>query len=127
MSFFSLLETSPAVLVTSAVVAGLLVGSFLNVVIHRLPKMLDRQWRAECADLAGTTPAPAERYNLIAPRSACPNCGHRITTLENIPIASFVVLGGKCSGCAAPISWRYPLVEALSGFLSGYIAWRFGW
>ena len=70
MSFFSLLETSPAALVTTAVVAGLLVGSFINVVIHRLPKILERQWRAEYADLAGTAPPPAERYNLIAPRSA---------------------------------------------------------
>ena len=127
MSFFSLLETSPAALVTTAVVAGLLVGSFLNVVIHRLPKILERQWRAEYADLAGTAPPPAERYNLIAPRSACPKCGHKITTLENIPIASYVALGGKCSQCAAPISWRYPVVEALSGVLSGYIAWRYGW
>jgi leader peptidase (prepilin peptidase)/N-methyltransferase len=127
MSFFSLLESSPAALVTTAVIAGLMVGSFLNVVIHRLPQMLERQWRAECADLTGTTPPPAERYNLVVPRSACPKCGHRITALENIPIASYIALGGKCSGCGAPISRRYPVVEALSGALSGYIAWRFGW
>ena len=127
MSFFSLLETSPAALVTTAVVAGLLVGSFLNVVIHRLPKILERQWRTECADITGAALPPAEHFNLFVPRSACPKCGHRITALENVPIASYIALGGKCSGCAAPISWRYPVVEALSGVLSGYVAWRYGW
>ena len=127
MSFFALLESSPAVLVTTAVLLGLMVGSFLNVVIHRLPKMLERQWRAECADLAGTAPPPAERYNLVVPRSSCPKCGHRITALENVPIASYLALGGKCSQCGAPIARRYPVVEALSGALSGYIAWRYGW
>src|SRR5215813_15270272 len=127
MSFFALLESSPAALVLTAVLFGLMVGSFLNVVIHRLPKMLERQWRAECADLTGTEPVPAETYNLLMPRSACPICGHRITALENIPIASYIALGGKCSGCSAPISPRYPVVEALSGALSGYIAWRYGW
>ena len=127
MSFFSLLQSSPAVLVTTAVLVGLMVGSFLNVVIHRLPKMLERQWRAECAEVAGTPSPPAERYNLVIPRSGCPKCGRRITALENIPIASYVALGGKCSGCGAPISLRYPVVEALSGALSGYIAWRYGW
>ena len=127
MSFFALLEGSPAVLVTTAVLLGLMVGSFLNVVIHRLPKMLERQWRAECADLAGTAPPPAERYNLVVPRSSCPKCGHRITALENVPIASYLALGGKCSQCGAPIARRYPVVEALSGALSGYIAWRYGW
>jgi leader peptidase (prepilin peptidase) / N-methyltransferase len=127
MSFISLLQSSPAVLIITAVLVGLMVGSFLNVVIHRLPRILERQWRTECAELAETAPPPAERYNLIVPRSACPKCGHRITALENIPIASYVVLGGKCRGCSAPISKRYPLVEALSGVLAGYIAWRYGW
>jgi leader peptidase (prepilin peptidase)/N-methyltransferase len=127
MSFISLLQSSPAVLIVTAVLVGLMVGSFLNVVIHRLPRILERQWRTECAELTETAPPPAERYNLIVPRSACPKCGHRITALENIPIASYVVLGGKCRGCSAPISKRYPLVEALSGALAGYIAWRYGW
>jgi leader peptidase (prepilin peptidase)/N-methyltransferase len=127
MSFISLLQSSPAVLIVTAVLVGLMVGSFLNVVIHRLPRILERQWRTECAELTETAPPPAERYNLIVPRSACPKCGHRITALENIPIASYVVLGGKCRGCSAPISKRYPLVEALSGVLAGYIAWRYGW
>ena len=127
MSFISLLQSSPAVLIITAVLVGLMVGSFLNVVIHRLPRILERQWRTECAELTETAPPPAERYNLIVPRSACPKCGHRITALENIPIASYVVLGGKCRGCSAPISKRYPLVEALTGVLAGYIAWRYGW
>jgi leader peptidase (prepilin peptidase) / N-methyltransferase len=115
-------------LVSVAVLFGLAAGSFLNVVIHRLPKMMERQWRAECAELAGT-PAPAagpSPYNLMVPRSACPHCGHGITALENIPIASYIALGGKCSACKKPISLRYPVVEALAGALSGYIAWRYG-
>jgi len=114
-------------LVSAAVLFGLLAGSFINVVIHRLPRMMERQWRAECAEIAGT-PAPAAEapYNLVVPRSACPHCGHRITALENIPIASYIALGGKCSACRKPISPRYPIVEALVGVLSGYIAWRYG-
>ena len=114
-------------LVSIAVIFGLLAGSFINVVIHRLPRMMERQWRAECAEIAGT-PAPAAEapYNLVVPRSACPQCGHRITALENIPIASYIALGGKCSACSKPISPRYPIVETLVGVLSGYIAWRYG-
>jgi leader peptidase (prepilin peptidase)/N-methyltransferase len=109
------------------VLLGLTVGSFLNVVIHRLPKMLERQWRAECAELDGQdNPTPAARYNLFVPRSGCPACGHRITAFENIPVASYLALGGRCSACKTRISPRYPAVEALSGALSGYIAWRFG-
>jgi len=114
-------------LVAVAVLFGLVAGSFLNVVIHRLPKMMERQWRAECAELAGTeAPAPGPAYNLVVPRSTCPHCGHGITALENIPIASYIALGGKCSACHKPISLRYPVVEALTGALSGYIAWRYG-
>ena len=116
----------PLFLVVVAVVVGLLVGSFLNVVIHRLPKMLERQWRSECAELAGTPSPPAERYDLVKPRSACPKCGHMIPAIENIPLASYLFLGGKCSQCRAPISLRYPVVETLSGALAGYIAWRYG-
>ncbi len=126
MSVLQVYQSSPWLLITTAVVAGLMVGSFLNVVIHRLPRMLERQWRAECADFTGTAPPPAERYNLVVPRSACPKCGHRISAIENIPIASYLALGGKCSACRAPISPRYPAVEALSGLLAGYIAWRYG-
>ena len=112
-----------------AAVAGLLglcVGSFLNVVIHRLPRMMEREWHAQCADLRGETPLPAEVLSLARPRSHCPSCGHQITVLENIPIVSYLILRGKCSKCAAPISARYPVVEAATGLLSAYAAWHFG-
>jgi leader peptidase (prepilin peptidase) / N-methyltransferase len=126
MSFLQVFQSTPWLVITAAVLVGLVVGSFLNVVIHRLPKMLDRQWRAECAALTGTAPPPAEKFNLVLPRSACPHCGRGITALENIPIASYLALRGKCSGCRAPISPRYPIVEALAGALAGCVAWRFG-
>ena len=121
----------PVVAVFVAVVLGLLIGSFLNVVIHRLPKMMERQWRADCAGLNGesatTSETPAEeRYNLVVPRSCCPACGQAITALQNIPVVSYLVLGGKCAGCKARISPRYPFVELVSGALAGYAAWRFG-
>lgn len=126
MSVLQVLNAAPWLLVTVAVICGLIAGSFLNVVIHRLPKMLERRWRAECAELAGVAPPAAERYNLVTPRSSCPRCGHRITALENIPVLSYLALGGRCSACRAPISPRYPLVEALAGAFAGYAAWRFG-
>ena len=106
---------------------GLCVGSFLNVVIHRLPKMMERQWRAECAELAGQESPPVERYNLVVPRSACPACGHRITALENIPVVSYLLLRGKCSGCSTAIPLRYPAVEIITAALSAYVAWHFGY
>ena len=114
-----------ATLVLAAVV-GLCVGSFLNVVIHRLPKMLERGWREQCADLAGETPTNAPAYNLIVPRSQCPSCGHRIGALENIPVVSYLVLRGHCLACRAPISARYPIVELLAAFLSVAAVVRFG-
>jgi leader peptidase (prepilin peptidase) / N-methyltransferase len=113
-------------LVAIAMLLGLVAGSFLNVVIHRLPKMMERQWRDECAELGGAEPAAAEPYNLVVPRSACPQCGHGITALENIPIASYIALGGRCSACKKTISLRYPIVEGFVAVLSGYVAWRFG-
>ncbi|MCW5605531.1 MAG: prepilin peptidase [Burkholderiales bacterium] len=126
MTILQAFQASPWLLVAAAALLGLVVGSFLNVVIHRLPKIMERQWRAECAELNGQEAPPAERYNLVVPRSACPACGHQITALENIPIASYLALGGKCSACKTRISPRYPLVEALTGALSGYVAWHFG-
>jgi leader peptidase (prepilin peptidase)/N-methyltransferase len=126
LSFLEVFHDTPWLLVTGGVLLGLTVGSFLNVVIHRLPQMLERQWRTDCAELAGT-PAPAgERLDLVAPRSTCPHCGHRITALENIPIVSYVVLAGRCSACRARISPRYPAVEALAGAVGGYVMWRYG-
>ncbi len=118
--------SNPAIFALCAALLGLCVGSFLNVVIHRLPKMMEQQWRRECAELSGQEAPPAERYNLILPRSACPSCGHKISALENVPVISYAVLRGKCSGCGAHISIRYPLVEALTAALSAYVAWHFG-
>jgi leader peptidase (prepilin peptidase)/N-methyltransferase len=128
MSPLQTLLATPWLFVTGCVLLGLAVGSFLNVVIHRLPKMMERRWRAECAELdAQQQPQrPAERYDLAAPRSSCPACGHRISALENIPLVSYLALGGRCSACKTPISPRYPLVEALAGLLAGYAAWHFG-
>ena len=118
----------PLLATALALIVGLCVGSFLNVVVHRLPKMMDRAWRAQCAELRGDA-VPDEnppRYNLAVPRSACPECGHRIGALENIPIVSWLALRGACSACRKPISVRYPLVEALGGLLAAYAVWRFG-
>jgi leader peptidase (prepilin peptidase) / N-methyltransferase len=125
------LLSNPPVAIFLAAILGLAIGSFLNVVIHRLPKMMERQWRSECAQLneeaATTTATPAaERYNLFVPRSRCPACAQPITALQNIPVLSYLVLGGKCAGCKTPISPRYPFVELISGALAGYAAWRFG-
>ena len=111
---------------------GLMVGSFLNVVIHRLPKMMELRWAAECADLQSTTESPApvstepEPFNLMVPRSRCPHCGHQIRWFENIPVISYVVLRGKCSQCAAPISARYPAVELATAVLFAWCGWHWG-
>lgn len=121
-----LLQTSPLIFALLAGIIGLVVGSFLNVVIHRLPKMMEREWHAQCAELNGQTPPPTPRYNLLVPRSACPHCGLAINTLENIPVLSYLFLRGRCKGCGKSISPRYPIVEAFSGILSAYAAWHFG-
>jgi leader peptidase (prepilin peptidase)/N-methyltransferase len=126
MSLIQSFQTFPVLFVTAVTVMSLAIGSFLNVVIHRLPKMLERQWRDELSELNGQEVAPLPRYNLMVPRSACPACGHAIGALENVPLISYFALRGKCAGCKARISPRYPLVEALTGVLSGYIAWRYG-
>ena len=105
---------------------GLLIGSFLNVVVHRLPKIMERQWAEENAEWSGTPVPPAEPFNLVVPRSRCPHCGHAITALENIPVISYLVLRGRCTGCKKPISPRYPLVEIASGALFAFCAARFG-
>jgi len=118
--------TQPAVFPWTALIVGLCVGSFLNVVIHRLPKMLERAWRAECAELAGSPLSPQETYTLVTPRSACPSCGHRLRAWENVPIASWLLLRGKCAACKSRISFKYPLVEALAAVGAVYAASRFG-
>ncbi len=132
----------PSVFPWAAGVLGLAVGSFLNVVIHRLPKMMQRDWERECTELmrerqaadagkpaaaAATPTTPGEpAYNLLAPRSACPACGHPISFLENIPVISYAVLRGRCAACRARISPRYPLVELLAAGTAAYCAGRFG-
>jgi leader peptidase (prepilin peptidase)/N-methyltransferase len=118
----------PAVLPWLFLVFGLCFGSFLNVVIHRLPKMMEREWREQCAELAGSPAgeAPQGRYNLFVPRSACPACGKPISILQNVPLLSWLVLRGRCAACGARITARYPLVELAAGLIGGYAAWRFG-
>ena len=125
----------PVFLVVAVLVVGLCVGSFLNVVIYRLPKMMERAWRRDAVEiLAEATPAPAEKpamtedkpFNLAIPRSACPQCGHQITATENIPVISYLALRGKCSACKTPISLRYPAVELATGITAAYAAWHFG-
>ena len=139
---FQLLQSSPLAFISLCAVLGLMVGSFLNVVIHRLPKMMELGWREQCAELsqADDNPAdlaitshnrifavaPAPTYNLVVPRSACPHCNHAITAMENIPIISYLFLRGKCSGCGAGISPRYLIIEAISGVLCALAAAHFG-
>ena len=112
-------------------VLGLLVGSFLNVVIYRLPKMMERQWAQECAEMSEkpleAVGQPAENFNLMTPRSRCSQCGHVLRWYENIPVASYVFLRGKCSACGTPYGLRYPLVEAVTGALFFFCVWRWGW
>ncbi len=123
-----LFTQSPALFTIACFVLALLIGSFLNVVIYRLPIMMEREWRAQCEEIAETPSAelPTGRFDLVAPRSRCPDCGHQITALQNIPVISYLMLGGKCGNCAAPISRRYPIIELLTAVLTGFVAWRFG-
>ena len=135
-SFLQLLQDSPPFFIFLSGLVGLLVGSFLNVVIHRLPKMMEREWRMQCAELnnqgentvaqVSDKAAKAPVYNLHTPRSACPHCGHQISALENIPLFSYLALRGKCRKCGSAISMRYPIVEATSGILCAFAAWHFG-
>jgi len=126
-----LLSENPALFLSFVTILGMMVGSFLNVVIYRFPIMLKRQWAEECRELLepGGEPPPdhGSGFNLIAPRSACPQCGHQITAPENIPVLSYIFLRGRCSACGASISIRYPLVEAATGIASLLVAWRFGY
>ncbi|OYT92679.1 MAG: prepilin peptidase [Burkholderiales bacterium PBB3] len=107
-------------------ILGLLIGSFLNVVIYRLPKMMERQWATECAEMSSQTVVPSASFNLMVPRSKCPHCGHQIRWYENIPVISYVALRGKCSACKAPISLRYPTVEIATGLLFFISIWQWG-
>jgi leader peptidase (prepilin peptidase) / N-methyltransferase len=130
MSVMELLASSPALFIGTCLVFGLIIGSFLNVVIYRLPIILDREWLSEYADADARqqteSSLPVEPFNLVVPRSACPSCKAPITALQNIPIVSYLVLKGRCARCGVPISMRYPFVEALTGILSATIAWKYG-
>ena len=112
--------------VSSILVLGLLVGSFLNVVIYRMPKIMEREWRTFCAELAEQAAPAAETFNLVTPRSRCSSCATPVHAIDNIPLFSYALLRGKCRHCRAPISLRYPVIEAFTGLLSAYVAWRFG-
>jgi leader peptidase (prepilin peptidase)/N-methyltransferase len=125
-ALIEILHSHPFFFVVLCGIAGLLVGSFLNVVIHRLPKMMEREWHDQCAELNGNEPENVLPYNLFMPHSACPNCGHKISALENIPVISYLLLRGKCKDCNTHISARYPIVETVSGLLGAYVAWHFG-
>lgn len=123
-----LLSESPAIFVGVAFAFALLIGSFLNVVIYRLPIMMEREWRSQCDELA-ETPAPNQpddKFNLVVPRSRCPSCGAQITALQNIPVLSYLMLGGRCAECKGSISARYPVIEFVTALLVAIVAWRFG-
>jgi leader peptidase (prepilin peptidase) / N-methyltransferase len=107
-------------------VFGLLFGSFLNVVIHRMPRMMERQWRAEAAEVLGQDAAEEPVFNLVFPRSRCPHCSHQIRWYENIPVVSYLFLRGRCSNCGKPIGMRYPMVEIVAAALLVFCVWRFG-
>ncbi len=126
-----LFSQSPGLFIATAFVFALLLGSFLNVVIYRLPLMMQREWREQCAELQ-STPAPHmpdAPFNLVLPRSACTSCGAPILAWQNVPVISYLLLRGRCAGCRQKISTRYPLVELLTALLAATCAWRFsfGW
>ncbi|MFV3412160.1 prepilin peptidase [Pseudomonas nitroreducens] len=127
MPALDFLASTPLAFVLCVTLLGLLVGSFLNVVIHRLPRMMELDWQQQARETLNLPQEePQKTYNLILPNSQCPHCSHEIKPWENIPLVSWLALGGKCSSCKAPISKRYPLVELACGVLSAFIAWHYG-
>jgi len=123
----TLIQQNSTIFIILASLLGLVIGSFLNVVIHRLPIMMEMDWRDQCASLGGIDKTvKAKKYNLITPRSSCPHCQKAIAAWHNIPIISFLMLGGRCKECKASISWRYPAVESMSALLVGLAAYKFG-
>ena len=131
MLLLDYLAASPAALILVCVLFGLLVGSFLNVVIHRIPKMMEATWRQEARELLEQPPPKGEEtppiFDLVTPGSHCPHCNHRIRWYENVPVVSWALLKGRCSGCKAAISKRYPIIELLTALVAGLCAWRFGY
>ncbi|GKS70427.1 type 4 prepilin peptidase 1 Aspartic peptidase. MEROPS family A24A [Nitrosomonas sp. PY1] len=125
-TFVAQLQNEPFLWISLVSIIGLMVGSFLNVVIYRLPEMIKRDWLQQCAELRGEAAPAFTKFNLMIPRSACVHCGHKITALENIPIISYLVLRGRCAHCKKHISLRYLFVETLTALMSGFVAWYFG-
>jgi len=123
----SLLQGDSTLFITVSVIFGLMVGSFLNVVIYRLPKIMEQEWHNNCLELQGKDIPAQQQFTLSKPRSSCPHCGHKIKAFENVPVISYLLLRGRCSACKTPISIRYPLVEALTGALIGLTSWQFGY
>jgi len=123
-----LFTQSPIIFVVVTFAFALVIGSFLNVVIHRLPIMMEREWREQCDEIAGmpVSDMPTGRFDLVVPRSHCPSCDKRITAWQNIPVLSYLLLGGRCASCKQSISVRYPLIEMLTAGLAAFVAWRFG-
>jgi leader peptidase (prepilin peptidase)/N-methyltransferase len=129
MAFVEYFEMFPFMFLVSMALLGLFIGSFLNVIIYRLPIMMETDWKQQCRLLLEIEPEskkPEQTFNLIHPRSRCPNCRHPISAIENIPVISYLFLGGKCSHCSQKISIRYPLIELLSGLAALFIAWKYG-
>lgn len=126
MTLLEFLQLNPFLLYTVTLIVGLTIGSFLNVVINRLPVMMEREWKNQCAELEGRTPQQRVRFNLLMPPSSCPHCEHKIRFYENIPVLSFLLLKGQCSHCKNRISYQYPLVESISGLISVFIVAHFG-
>ncbi len=123
----SLLQGDSTLFITVSVIFGLMVGSFLNVVIYRLPKMMEQEWHNNCLELQGKDIPAQQQFTLSKPRSNCPHCGHKIKAIENVPVISYLLLRGRCSACKTPISIRYPLVEIFTGTLIGLTSWQFGY
>lgn len=126
MSLWSVLESFPIAFAVACLFLGLVVGSFLNVVIYRLPIMMEREWQQQCAELRGEPATLFPVFNLATPRSACPSCNHAISAWENVPVLSYLYLRGKCNNCGTAISARYPLIEACAGVICAYAGWHFG-
>ena len=135
MTYINILQHNTVLYLSLVAILGLLVGSFLNVVIYRLPEILKRQWKTDCVSFLAqenesapdsTSDSDDKPFNLVVPRSRCPRCGHLITAVENIPVLSFIFLKGRCRECKTPISIRYPLIEILSASLAVLVAWKYG-
>lgn len=124
--FLEYIHLHPAAFVAAVFILGLLIGSFLNVVIYRLPIMMSQRWEREAAEISGAPLSEQAEFNLLKPDSNCPHCGHKIRAWENIPVISYAFLKGKCSACKASISFRYPIIELVTAFASGTVAWKFG-